>query len=123
MKFTSFSFVSYPVVNVTRARAFYEGILGLKATSEWIGEGSAFIEYSIGPDTLAIGKGAPNFLPGKTGATAALELESDFEAAIKELTDKKVKFLMEKYDGPVCTMILVEDPDGNQIMIHRRKEK
>ncbi len=121
MKFTSFSFASYPILDVAKARAFYEGVLGLKATSEWVGEDSAFIEYEIGPDTLAISKGAPNFNPGKTGATVALELEGDFDAAIKELKDKNIKILMDTYDGPVCTMVLVEDPDGNQIMIHRRK--
>jgi predicted enzyme related to lactoylglutathione lyase len=123
MKFTSFSFVSYPITDVAKARAFYEGVLGLKATSEWVGEGSAFIEYNIGPDTLAIGMGAPNFAPGKTGATVALELDGNFDEAIKELKSKNIKILMDTYDGPVCTMVLIEDPDGNQIMIHRRKEK
>lgn len=122
MKFTSFSFASYPITDVAKARAFYEGVLGLKATSEWVGEEMAFIEYEIGPDTLAIGKGAPNFTPGKTGATVALEAE-DFDAALAELKAKNIKILMEPYDGPACNMVLIEDPDGNQIMIHRRKSK
>ena len=121
MKFKEFSFVSYPIKNVKKARAFYEGVLGLKATSVFEGDGYAFIEYSIGPDTLAIGMGAPKFKPGKTGATVALELAGDFNGAIKELKKKKVRFLMDKYDGKVCTMLLIEDPDGNQIMIHKRK--
>ena len=123
MRFTEFSFVSYPITDVKRARAFYEGVLGLKPGTVWEGEGMAFIEYAVGPDTLAIGMGAPEFKPGRTGATAALEVDGDFDAAIKELKDKKVRFIMEHYDGPVCDMILIEDPDGNQIMIHRRKEK
>jgi len=123
MKFKEFSFVSYPIEDVVKARAFYEGVLGLKAASVFEGDGNVFIEYAVGPDTLAIGKGAPNFKPGKTGATIALEVDGDFETALKELKDKKAKFLMEKYDGPVCMMILLEDPDGNQIMVHRRKEK
>lgn len=122
MKFKEFSFVSYAITDVAKARAFYEGVLGLKTGSVWESEASAFIEYEIGPDTLAIGKGAPNFKPGKTGATVALEVE-DFDGAMKELKAKKVKFIMDAYDGPVCTMVLIEDPDGNQIMIHRRKEK
>ena len=75
-----------------------------------------------GPDTLAIGLGAPNFKPGKTGATVALEVDGDFDAAVKELKDKKVKLLMEPYDGKICNMVLIEDPDGNQVMIHRRKK-
>lgn len=123
MKFKEFSFVSYPVTDVKKSRDFYEGVLGLKASSVFEGDGYAFIEYEIGSDTLAIGKGAEHFKPGKTGGTVALELDSDFDAAIKDLQKKKVKFLMEKYDGPVCTMILIEDPDGNQLMIHKRKEK
>ena len=122
MKCKEFSFVAYAITDVARARAFYEGILGLKPGSVWEGGDSAFIEYEVGPDTLAIGKGAPNFKAGKTGATVALEVEN-METAIKELKDKKVKLLMDKYDGPVCVMLLIEDPDGNQIMIHRRKEK
>ena len=56
-----------PTQDFARARAFYEGVLGLKATSVWEGKdesfGNAFIEYDIGPDTLAIGKGAPSFKP------------------------------------------------------------
>lgn len=120
MKFKSFSFVSYPINDVVKARAFYEGVLGLKAESVWEGEENVFIEYNIGPDTLAIGKGAKNFKPGKTGGTVALEVE-DFDAAIEEFKSKKVKFVMEPYESPVCNMVLVEDPDGNQIMIHRKK--
>ncbi len=122
MKFTSFSYVSYPVIDVAKARAFYEGVLGLKASSEWVGEEMAFIEYEIGPDTLAIGKGAPNFKPGKEGGTVALEAE-DFDSTLAELKVKNIKILMEPYDGPACNMVLIEDPDGNQIMIHRRKSK
>ena len=123
MKFKEFSFVSYAITDVKKSRAFYEGVLGLKPGTEWVGEDNALIEYEIGPDTLSIGMGASNFKPGKTGATVALELDGDFDAALKELEKKKVPFLMEKYDGSVCTMILIEDPDGNQIMIHRRKAK
>lgn len=123
MKFKEFSFVAYAVTDVPKARAFYEGVLGLAAGSVYEGDGAAFIEYAVGPDTLAIGKGASNFNPGKTGGTVALELDGDFTTVIKELKGKKVKFLMEAYDGPVCTMILIEDPDGNQLMIHKRKEK
>ena len=121
MKFKGFSFASYPVTNIARARAFYEGTLGLKATSEWVGESNAFIEYDMGPDTLAIGMGAPNFSPGKTGGTVALEVD-DFDAALVELKAKGVKLLMEPADFPSCNMVIIEDPDGNQIMIHKRKE-
>ena len=123
MKFKEFSFVAYSTTDVEKSRAFYEGVLGLKPTSIFEGEHSAFIEYEIGPDTLAIGKGAPNFSPGKTGATVALELDGEFDEALAELREKNIKILMDKYDGAICTMIIIEDPDGNQIMIHKRKKQ
>src|SRR4051812_23895099 len=120
MKVKEFSFVCYPITNVKRARAFYEGVLGLRKATAWISKEYAFIEYEFGPDTLCIGMGAPNFRPGKQGPTAALEVD-DFDGFMKKLKSSGVKFLMEKQDTPICYMALVEDPDGNQIMIHHRK--
>lgn len=123
MNIKEIAFVSYPITDVKRARAFYEGVLGLKPGSVWEGEKMAFIEYIIGAKgeyALAIGMGAPNFKPGTTGATAALEVE-DFDKAVAELRAAKIPFLMEPMDTSVCHMVLVQDPDGNQIMIHRRK--
>ena len=122
MTFKEFSFVAYATKDVKQSRAFYEGVLGLKASSIWEDDKTAFIEYPVGPDTLVIGMGSDNFKPGKTGATVTLEVE-DMDTTIKELKEKKAKFLMEEYNGPVCRMVLLEDPDGNQIAIHRRKEK
>ena len=123
MKFKEFSFVSYAITDLKRSRDFYEGVLGLEASSVFGGNGYAFVEYEIGPDTLAIGMGSSNFTPGKMGATVALEFDGDFDVALKELERKNVKILMERYDGPSCTMVLIEDPDGNQIMVHKRKKK
>lgn len=126
MKVTEIAFVAYAVTDVARARAFYEGVLGLTPAVTHIKDNqNAFIEYWIGggqEHCLVIGAGAPAFRPGKIGATAALEVD-DFEEAVRQLTEHKVPLLMPRYDGPICSMILVEDPDGNQVMIHRRKPK
>ena len=122
MKIKEIAFVCYAVTDVKRARNFYEKILRLVPTSVFEKDSSAFIEYEIGPSTLAIGAGAPTFSPGKNGATVAFEVD-DFDRAIKELKTEKIKFMMEAYDGPVCNMALIEDPDGNRMMIHRRKKK
>lgn len=125
MTFSEISFVAYAVTDVARARAFYEGVLGLRVSHSYIDESNAFIEYWIGKNNehcLVIGAGAPMFQPGKTGATAALEVD-DIDAAAKHLETLGVKMLMPRYDGPMCSMLLIEDPDGNQIMIHRRKPK
>ena len=124
MKVKEIAFVCYAIENVPKAREFYEKFLSLVPTQNWESEEYTFIEYSFGPEgshTLALGKGVPNFKPGKSGATVALEVE-DFDGAVATLKSNSVPFILEPQDTPVCHMALVADPDGNQIMIHKRKE-
>ena len=123
MNAVDIAYTCYPVSSLKKAREFYEGTLGLKATSEWVQDDmNGMIEYDIGPATLAIGAGADNFKLGEGGATAALEL-SDFGPSMKELGEKKCTFLMEPVETSVCHMVLIADPDGNKIMLHQRKAK
>ena len=51
MKAKKIAFTGIPVTDIKRARAFYEGVLGLQVSGEF-GEG-VWIEYEIGPDILA----------------------------------------------------------------------
>jgi predicted enzyme related to lactoylglutathione lyase len=120
MKAIEVAFSCYAVTDLKRARTFYEDVLGLKPCSVFEKEGMGFIEYELGPHTLAIGAGAELFKPGPTGATVALEVE-DFDEAIKSLKARQVRFVMESYDTPVCRMAAIADPDGNFLMIHKRK--
>jgi predicted enzyme related to lactoylglutathione lyase len=122
MKPIEIAFSCYAVTNLKRAREFYEGVLNLKPSSVFEKGDMGFVEYELGPHTLAIGAGAEIFKPGPTGATVALEVE-DFDAAIASLKTKKVRFVLESYDGPACRMATIADPDGNQIVIHKRKVK
>ena len=55
-------------------------------------------------------------------AAAALEVE-DFPAAMARIAEHKVKVTMPATETPVCWMALIEDPDGNPVMIHRRKNR
>ncbi|MDB5204174.1 MAG: putative Lactoylglutathione lyase [Candidatus Taylorbacteria bacterium] len=123
LEINEIAFVSYSVTDVPKAKHFYEDILGLKPTSIF-GDGVdfAFIEYEIGTHTLAIGKGATDFVPGKAGAVAAFEVE-DFDEAVKVLKENSILFVNEPADYPTCNMVTIEDPDGNRVMIHRRKNK
>ncbi len=119
MKIKEIGFVFYNVKSVDSARKFYEGVLGLVAPAN-IESGASWIEYDLGAGAaLALGTWE-GWNPGKEGGTAAFEVE-DFDAAIKELKEKNVPFALEAMDTPVCNMALVNDPDGNNIMIHRRK--
>lgn len=115
MKIVEIAFSAYPVTDLSRARAFYEGVLGLTpsptANPHWV-------EYEIGPHTLGIGS-AEGWLPNKDGGSVGLEVE-DFDAAIAELRAADVTFRMEPFSTPVCRMAIIHDPDGNSVLIHKR---
>lgn len=121
LKVTEIAFTCYPVTDMARAREFYEGVLQLKPTMT-VGEagGMQWTEYDIGPGTLSLGAGAPDWQPRSDGCSVGLEME-DFDAAIAELKAKGVKFKMEPFPTPVCKMAFISDPDGNTICIHKRK--
>lgn len=120
LKVTELAFTCYPVTEMARARAFYEGVLGLKCSYS-VGEpgGMQWVEYDLGNGTLSIGAGAPDWHPTAQGASAALEVE-DFDAAIAHLKAHQVKFKMEPFPTPVCRMAFILDPDGNALCIHKR---
>jgi predicted enzyme related to lactoylglutathione lyase len=118
MKVKEIGFVAIPVTDMERARKFYEGILGLQESSRFM-EGK-WIEYGVGKDTLAIASISDTWTPSDQGAAAALEME-DFDEAIAELKNANVKFAWEAFESPVCHVAIVQDPDGNKIMIHKLK--
>ncbi len=120
MKVVEIAFVGYPVTDLRRARAFYEGVLGL-TESRCFGTGDqGFVEYDIGTGTLSIGNGAPEWKPSPGGGSVGLEVD-DFDGAIARLKSSGCTFVLEPFETPVCRMAAVSDPDGNSVMIHRRK--
>jgi catechol 2,3-dioxygenase-like lactoylglutathione lyase family enzyme len=52
MRATNIAFTGIPVTDMKRARAFYEGALGLKPAGEFAD--GVWVEYELGDDTLAI---------------------------------------------------------------------
>ena len=123
VRVVAFAFTGYPVTDLARARAFYEGILGLKPATVWEGGGKGWIEYELGDSTLAIGNGAGDkWLPSSHGPGIALEVE-DFSAAIEALRAAEVKFAMEPVEFPSCNMVIIQDPDGNRLVVHKKKAK
>jgi predicted enzyme related to lactoylglutathione lyase len=120
VKIVEIAFVGYPVTDLQRARKFYEEVLGLKVTHIFGNDEFAWVEYDIGPGTLAIGNGSPEWKPSAYGGCAGLEVE-DFDAAINRLREHNISFTREPFETPVCSMAIVNDPDGNSILIHKRK--
>lgn len=119
MQIKEIAFSCYPVTDMPRAQAFYEGVLGLKATANYKGDGMHWVEYDIGAGTLALGM-APTMKPSTTGCSVSLEVV-DFNQAITELKAAGTKFIFGPFDTGVCHMAFVSDPDGNSVGIHQRK--
>ena len=120
LKVIEFAFTGYSVTDMPRARAFYEGVLGLSPASTFgLDDGFYWIEYEVGPHTLAITNMSADWKPSPNGGGVALEVE-DFDAAIAWLKEKHVTFYAEPFASPVCRMALIADPDGNSICIHKR---
>ena len=118
MKIKAIGFVATPVTDIKRARSFYEDVLGLTVAEEMMG--GQWVEYSVGDDTFAIANVGETWTPSDQGTGAAFEVE-DFDAAIKRLKDRQVPFAAEPFETPCCHMAVVQDPDGNKLMIHKLK--
>jgi predicted enzyme related to lactoylglutathione lyase len=117
-KVIELAFCCYAVTDMPRARAFYEGVLGLKPTTVTDLPEGKWVEYEFGSYALIIGS-MQGWNPSPDGCTAALEVE-DFDAAIAHLRTNKVKFRMEPFPTPGCRMAFIFDPDGNTICVHKR---
>jgi predicted enzyme related to lactoylglutathione lyase len=118
MKINAIGFVAIPVTDIARARKFYEEVLGLKVSDEMMG--GKWIEYAVGEDTLAIANVSDTWRPSDQGTGAALEVQ-DFDDAIRRLKDRQVPFAAEPFETPCCHMAVVQDPDGNKLIIHKLK--
>ena len=108
-------FVSVPARDAERLREFYAGTLGLRP------DANARFEFWAGDTCIAIWEperiGMP-FQPSKNGHFALRV--ADVAAAREELEAKGVTFNGPTIDTGVCHIALFEDPDGNDLMLHRR---
>jgi predicted enzyme related to lactoylglutathione lyase len=115
MKIKEIGFVGIPVRDMAKARTFYENVLGLKPDPDMTGE--RWTEYPIGTGVIAIAS-VGDWQLSDEGTAAALEVES-LEDAIVQLKEHKISY--EEVESPVCRMAIIQDPDGNKLIIHKLK--
>jgi catechol 2,3-dioxygenase-like lactoylglutathione lyase family enzyme len=110
-------FISVPVTDTERSTRFYGETLGLERVTD-----AGFPEFQLGENVSL-------YLidPSKTGSeftaphTAMIALRvPDVAESRKELEERGVTFAGETLDTGVCHMAFFGDPDGNQLMLHRR---
>ena len=108
-------FVSLPVQDMERAKAFYRDTLGMESTNWEAGfpeiETGNVTLYLVDPKALGM-----EFAPHT--AHIALRVK-DGAAARRELEQRGVQFAGE-HDTGVCNMAFFHDSEGNSLMLHRR---
>ena len=110
-------FISVPVTNLEQSTAWYRDTLGL----EQIGEG-AWPEFQLGENVSLYLLDPTNIgqeFRGPHTSSIALRVP-DVEQARGELESRGVEFRGETFDTGVCHMAFFSDPDGNELMLHRR---
>lgn len=108
-------FIGVPSQDAKRARQFYGETLGLRP------DANAQYEFWAGETCLGIWEPAQygmEFAPQKNGHIALRV--ADVVEARKQLEAKGVEFLGDTLDTGVCHMVFFHDPDGNDLMLHRR---
>jgi catechol 2,3-dioxygenase-like lactoylglutathione lyase family enzyme len=115
MEFERTDFVSVPVADMARAKAFYRDTLGLHSP-DWdagwpeIETGNVSL-YLVDPTRMG-NEFAPNAAP------IALRV-NDVPEAKAELEGRGIEFAGEQDTG-VCKMAFFSDSEGNALMLHRR---
>jgi predicted enzyme related to lactoylglutathione lyase len=116
MKVRAIDFVVMNVSDMERSKAFYRDTLGMEFpiwedTANWQ-------EFDAPPVAMALRVDKRN-----PGANAAIALAvEDVAAAVEELRGKGVTVLSETREFDVCFSAMIQDPDGNLLLLHKRKD-
>ncbi len=116
------AFTMYPVIDIERARKFYEGVLGLdvgKVSSE-----GRWVEYDLPQGgCFAITDLAQGVQPSAHSVgSVAFEVE-DLDVIMSELKAKGVEIKIDIFPSPVCRMAIIIDSEGNALTLHQLNKK
>ncbi|MBV9010399.1 MAG: VOC family protein [Verrucomicrobia bacterium] len=115
---TEIAFVGSPVTDIKRARAFYEGVLGLRCTTT--NAEAKWVEFEVGNGTFGIGDYGDQWRPAEGGTMAAFETD-DLPGLVQRVKESGAPVVMEITESPVCHFAMVQDPFGNTLTLHKRK--
>jgi len=117
--FQKIAFTMFSVTDATRARAFYEGVLGF--TRGLASPDGTWTEYDLpGGGCLALFRHPdPKARRQAGGASVAFEV-ADLDALNVRLAAAGVKYQGGVIHGPHCRMSNVLDSEGNGIILHER---
>ena len=114
------AFTMYPVQDAERARAFYEGTLGL--TRGKYAPNGIWTEYDLpGGGCFALFATDEVKPSADSGGSVAFEV-ADLDALTARLKDEGVRFKSYMIHSPVCRMAVILDTEGNSIILHELKK-
>jgi predicted enzyme related to lactoylglutathione lyase len=117
IRITGIDLTGYMTKDYARSSAFYEGILGLKPSKVF--PGGAGAEYELGDGTTFGVWNPGDSMPFQTNNGVLFAVE-DLDAAKAALEAHDVPIVME-HESEICFMAMVMDPDGNAVILHKRK--
>ncbi|HAZ16612.1 MAG: hypothetical protein A3H59_02010 [Candidatus Jacksonbacteria bacterium RIFCSPLOWO2_02_FULL_43_9] len=115
MNISGVDFIVYGVSDYDKAIVFYRDVLGMTLTHEY---GGFWAEFDAGNLTFAI---STRFSPSSSGPRIAFAVD-DVQSVVEELKVKGITIISEVEDGAVCVKAVVDDKDGNKIILHQRKD-
>jgi predicted enzyme related to lactoylglutathione lyase len=110
-------FVALFVRDIERGRAFYGEMLGLAPNPY---ASADFPEFETGNVTIALvdpSRVGAEFSPSRAGVALRVP---DVAEARRTLEEAGISFNGETMDTGVCHMAFFDDPDGNELVLHRR---
>jgi len=115
------AFTMYPIEDTARARDFYESKLGLTVGSK--AANGVWTEYDLpGGGCFALFRGDQVKPSASAGGSVAFEVEN-LDQLVSRLKADGVTVLQENIVSPVCRMAIVQDTEGNSLILHQLNEK
>jgi predicted enzyme related to lactoylglutathione lyase len=115
------AFTMYPVEDTARARNFYETKLGLKVGSH--ASNGVWTEYDLpGGGCFALFRGDQVKPSASAGGSIAFEVVN-LDELVSRLKADGVTVLQDNIVSPVCRMAIVQDTEGNSLILHQLNEK
>ena len=124
MQVRGIDFVGIPVSDMDAAKAFYGETLGLPAGAVFSED---WVEFDAGNVTLALIKSDAEAIAQRVAVTPFAQIGfalavPDVGQALEELKAKGVPIAMDRNEYPPCIIALVQDPSGNHVWLHQRKD-
>jgi predicted enzyme related to lactoylglutathione lyase len=117
-KITGLDLSGYMVKDAARAIGFYRDVLGLEPTTVYPENHGAEYELADGT-TFGLWAGGGGVIPFQP-SNGILFAVDDLDAAVAAVKARGIPVLME-HETPVCFMAMIQDTEGNSVVLHKRK--